>query len=740
MGLREPRRAADDGLVMLIPRLLSRRLAGRLPLALLGALSILSPLLLASPASAVVREIPTPGGVRTVGLTPQSIEFGFGEPLSFANNTGHPVMHSNNVYAIYWDPDYLYHGDWQGLIDTYLQRVAGDSGTLGNHYAIDAQYTDQSNAGAAYSSAYRGAYTDTDHYPPSGCADPNSPATAKEYDFGFIACVTDQQIQEELTKFIPQSEPGAPSGLPKGMSSLFFVLTPPGVSVCIDAGGPSGHCSDNPPSGGEPSPNGICSYHSAITSNPSTGDANTIVYAVVPWTAGGLDDNHLPGKLAGTLGSVCQDGNWDASEPNLDSSREGDASIKPPNTEPVTEQQPNQLTSFGPDGTYDEGLADLVINQLAVQQQNTITDPLLNGWQDNAHGEVMDECRNYFAPILGGAETPLKNTNAGNLFNQVIGGDNYYLNDTFNLAGLQLPYPGVPCGVESPSLLPAFTAPTLANTSEALAFDGQESNITLDAGTTFSSGVPKANYPTYTWDFGDGTPALSGYAPGASSPGPPPCAAPWLTPCAASAFHTYQYGGEYRVTLTVKDVAGNTATATRTVTVTGPARPGGTAGSEGAAGSSASGAGAGAGAGGSSPGSTAQSSSTPGPVASEAVISKSLPKVLRNGLVVRYSVNEQVAGHFEVLLASAIANRLGLHGSPATGLAPGSPPEMVIAKAILVTTKGGHSSVKIKFSKRTAARLKRLRKVTLTLRLIVRDASLHHPQSTTVLSTVVLHH
>ena len=74
---------------------------------------------------------------------------------------------------------------------------------------------------------------------------------------------------------------------------------------------------------------------------------------------------------------------------------------------------------------------------------------------------------------------------------------------------------------------------------------------------------------------------------------------------------------------------------------------------------------------------------------------------------VRYSVNEQVAGHFEVLLAASIARHIGLHGPPATGLAKGTPPQIVIAKAILVTTKGGHNTVKIQFCKKTAARLRR---------------------------------
>ena len=40
------------------------------------------------------------------------------------------------------------------------------------------------------------------------------------------------------------------------------------------------------------------------------------------------------------------------------------------------------------------GLADLIVSQIGVQQQNIVTDPLLNAWQDSAGNEVTDECRN----------------------------------------------------------------------------------------------------------------------------------------------------------------------------------------------------------------------------------------------------------------------------------------------------------------------------------------------------------
>jgi hypothetical protein len=125
-------------------------------------------------------------------------------------------------------------------------------------------------------------------------------------------------------------------------------------------------------------------------------------------------------------------------------------------------------------------------------------------------------------------------------------------------------------------------------------------------------------------------------------------------------------------------------------------------------------------------------------VATAAAVSQSLRSALRKGLVVGYSVNEQVAGQFQVLLADSIARQIGLHGAPATGLPAGSVPSIVIAKAILITTKGGRGTVKIQFGKKTAAKLRKLRKVTLTLRLVVRNASSHSPLTTTVLSTVTL--
>ena len=101
----------------------------------------------------------------------------------------------------------------------------------------------------------------------------------------------------------------------------------------------------------------------------------------------------------------------------------------------------------------------------------------------------------------------------------------------------------------------------------------------------------------------------------------------------------------------------------------------------------------------------------------------------------RYSVSERVTGRFEVLLARPLARRLGLRGPPASGLAAGTPAQIVLGKAILVTTAGGRDTVTIQFSKATDAKLRRLHGVSLMLRLVVRNSSAH---SATVITTVTL--
>ncbi|MGA9875477.1 MAG: PKD domain-containing protein [Solirubrobacteraceae bacterium] len=762
---------ANNSLLPRLPRKLV--LSGSL---LLVALLVMALTLFASSALAMVTEVEG----HSYGVTPRSVDLAAPNAQAaddFADPHGHAVVQSSNVYVIYWDPTkYDYHGDWQHDIDGFLSNVGTQSGSLSNVFAVDSQYVDKSNHRAGYSVTFRGAYTDTDAYPTADCT---APAPFVGYGLITRTCLTDVEMQEELKSFISQHK------LQTGMNAIFYMLTPPGITVCLDGGGSTGHCSDYAKSSKASYEASFCSYHNYI--NPDSapeGDGSTILYAVVPWIAGNLGDGESSQE---NDAYPCQDGGWD---PAKNGEEQEQTKPKTPQEEKIEEeafekmdeaekekeeekkrldlagphqQEPNQI-GLGPDGRYDTGLADLIINQIAVEQQNVTTDPLLDGWQGEATEkvggvtvskslELMDLCRNFFELTDGGAETVQENTNAGTLFNQAINGGNYYLNDTFNLAARELNYPGVPC-LTGVNLVPQFTAPNTVNVNELVGFDGMESDITMDAGVSFSpTGEQTPAYSTFTWNFGDGTPSVSGAAPGApsvDSPGVSPCAAPWEAPCAASTYHSYQYGGTYEVTLTVTDVGGNTASVTEPVTVVGPQPPSssgpGTTSKEsgsvtgsvtpgptgtvpsgtGSSGTSAAG------------GGSLAPSVTPAPVLTDVVESTSLKKVKSSGLAVHYTVNEQVAGSVQVLLESAVAKRLGIKGPVATGLAKGSPSSIVIGSAVLVATKAGQGTIRIKFSSKTAARLARSHKLKLMLRLLARNASRQSPQTTTVLSTVVL--
>lgn len=792
-GLRQPGMTADDGSVATTSRPLPLRSV--VSIAALVASFTLALLFATSPAGAFVTAV----GSTKVGLQPRSTQLLASpineehplEPQEFNNAHGNAIVSSSKIYAIYWDPTDHYHGDWQNVIDTFLQKMGAASDTLGGVFAVDGQYTDKANQHAVYRSTFQGAYTDTDSYPSSDCEDPQPMALVdligpEVKKIHTPVCLTDSQIQEELRAFIAQHS------LQTGMSTIFYLLTPPGVTVCLDKGGIEGHCSDFVGTVAEVEAeekakekaelkketfeesenyksykNSFCSYHSAIDSSNSSGGEGTILYGMIPWTAGGLGDLHLF-STDQTAAYACQDGGYDSSSKPVEKREEKKEKSpkeieedKNKNHEQLHEieeaeklegphqQEPNQVKCPSTDGACDTGLADLIINQIAVEQQNIVTDPLLDGWQDPNGNEATDECRNWFAAIIGGNVGAQEGSLAGTLFNQAFEGNDYYLNDAFNLAALKLPYPAIGC-IPGIRLEPHFTAPNTVNVNEIVGFDGMESDVTLGADTVFSpTGEPRTGYATYTWNFGDGSAPVVGYAPGAplaNSPDVEPCGAvQWEKPCAASTYHSYKYGGTYEVTLTVADVGGNTASVKEPVTVVGPAppepeptptptptptpspattTPGGAGGAPGGAGAS-------------TPPAPA-TAVTPPPVLGASVTSKSLKKALSGGLPVRYTTNEQVAGNIEVLLESSAAKRLGITGATATGLPAGTPKSIVVGTAVLVTTKAGQGTIRVKFTSRAAARLKHVHKLKVTLRLFARNASRQSPQTTTMLSTVVL--
>jgi hypothetical protein len=658
-----------------------RSLLGVLTLTLVAAAA-----LFATPAFAVIQQVKEGAETVEVGVIPRKPALVVAPAKALQWHLG-PVDSATDVYAIYWDPVKAYRSDWMQLIDGYLHNVGADSGKLENVFALNAQYRSANGERASYNVTFRGAYTDTHSYPAvNGCSEPKIQFT----------CLTDAQIRTELKRFVTTEH------LPAGREVVYYLLTPEAVTVCLDAGAGSGNCSTSAKelkeeaedtAGTALEATGFCGYHSAI----EPGSASPIVYAVQPWVAGHaghvLTESPLTNRVPTGAALACQNGK--------------------------TLVEPNQRTGFTRNADYETGLADLIVGDLSLEQADIMDNPMLNsGWfQNTSNAEQSDMCRWAFGAKnkeeKEKEEKKKEGTQAETLSTQTIGGNPYYLQFGYDSTGISSGH-GATCwdGVE---LNPHFTATNVVKGSDVVAFDALESNMTLAANTELLAADEPFTAPEYEWQFGDN-----------SSVGPTH---------EASVFHTYQYAGNYTVTLKVTDSGGYTRSFSAITPVGSPPSP--AASTPGTAATTTS---QGSGTGSSTGGSTTSAVLTPAPTVTDFVESTSLKKVLRSGLAVRYTVNEQVAGSLQVLLDSATAKRLGIHGPVATGLPKGTSRSIVIGTAVLVTTKAGKGTIRLKFSNIVSRRLARSHQVKLMLRLVVRNGSRQSPQTTTQLSTVTLKH
>jgi PKD repeat protein len=185
----------------------------------------------------------------------------------------------------------------------------------------------------------------------------------------------------------------------------------------------------------------------------------------------------------------------------------------------------------------------VALKALSHEYNETITDPVdSGGWYASSTGqENGDECNFYgtaadpandtnpnaFTPYLGGTAS------AGNLFNQLVNADKYYVQSEWSNGGLN-------CRMQptSSALSPAFSAPGVVSPGASVSFDPVSST---------SAG----GYTSATWGFGDGGGSFARGAPATSS-------------------HTFAAVGTYTVTLTLVDTFGNLATVSHTILVTQP--------------------------------------------------------------------------------------------------------------------------------------------------------------------------
>jgi PKD domain len=229
----------------------------------------------------------------------------------------------------------------------------------------------------------------------------------------------------------------------------------------------------------------------------------------------------------------------------------------------------------------------------------------------------------------------------------------YELQHAFNNAGAIVNDPFAADCVGSVTLSPVFVVPSAANQGDVIQFDGAKTQTTLL--------VPAANF---SWDFGDGTTAT----------GP-------------SQYHSYAKGGTYAVKLTVTDRGGNVATLSQTIQVLDPnGKPVTTPGGGGGAGGV----------------------KTPLNVQLQ-LMPQSLKTMLKKGLSLVVSSN--VAANGIVTLSIPRSTALRAH------IKAGHGPAVVIGRGTVSRIKAGTVSLQLKLSKSTVTKLKRLRHLTVTVRL-----------------------
>lgn len=278
-------------------------------------------------------------------------------------------------------------------------------------------------------------------------------------------CVTDKDLQEEIERA------RVAKGLEGGswlatLSDIYFVFTPPKVGSCF-----YDH-QEEASKGGNIcafASGGYCGYHSDFE---SAGEPVPPLYANMP------DSGNMTG---------CDSG-----------------------------EHPNSASGV-----------DATLDVVSHEHNETITDPLVStGWTDVIGQEIGDKC---LPPETFDVYGDPFNTEAGALYNQIVGSGHYFLqrewsNSAFSGEG----------GCVQRMLPTSFTPPSEPKATAPSVFDGS------------SSGEPGDSAVYWVWSFGDGMQA------GTSE---------------ANASHTYAKPGTYKVTLTAFDGYGNSNTHSTTVEV-----------------------------------------------------------------------------------------------------------------------------------------------------------------------------
>ena len=390
-----------------------------------------------------------------------------------------------------------YHGDWQKS-STPSSNAGAKTARSATYSAVAGQYTDKSNVPGALPDRLPWRMHRHQRVPKNGCID----LSARQSLLTEACRLPDRQQCAGRAPALHR--PARPAQ--RGMGAIYYLLTPPGVTVCLERRAPpTARTSAASEAEAEKEEKTVKKNQelqktasAAITRqiNPSglpTGEANTVLYAAIPWIAGGLGDYHLapptrnrrlrmPGRRLRPVHKPIEetgeteDANGSRKKRRIRKKerRRKTEAEEAEEREGPRQQEPNQVP-IGPDGSLDTGLADLIVNQIAVEQQNIVTDPLLNAWQDSARNEATDECRNFFATgQRAGASPRPRNTEAGTLYNEKLRRSHVLPEQRLQPRSAAAPLSGRSC-LGGVALVPQFTAPNAVNAGEVVGFDGMES-------------------------------------------------------------------------------------------------------------------------------------------------------------------------------------------------------------------------------------------------------------------------
>jgi PKD repeat protein len=625
---------------------------------------------------------------------------------------GGAVMHSNETFDLAWDP---VRRDWattRNYVEQYLRDVSDGSGTLTSPYAVTPQYTDPSGR-AGNASLYGGGCIDYGAAGGSTCKFGDATATGAGHDyltngcpvtgtnwfheelsgvFGDVPndiCLTDAQIQGELAAMIAQE--GLVGRTQPGYTPLFVVMTPPGVETCLDAAGKL--CSANGGAPPPPPPPTLSTATSGGTIAPGTYQVK-VTYV----TAGGETSPSLSQTIttSGNTSTITI-----ASPPSAGGATGWYAYVAPAEGTSFTRQQTGAPTPIGAKLTLtlpptDTGAVPPLVPSFCSYHSRVnvggtevayavLPWTALTGCDEPGLEPFWDNNPAIQAGIR--LVNPLSQA-------QIASSVNPGLDGWFALNGAEINDNGcIPFGTPAddvtvgssaqnkyvlqrefnnagvietdPNALSCTPSVALAPAFVVPSPTNQGDVVQFDGSKTVSTlMVPRAGY---IWNFGDGKTAV----------GP-------------SVVHTYAKGGSYAVKLTVTDRGGNVRSLSQTIVVLGPdGKP-----------------------------VSPPVALTPGLQARLQLMPQGLRAMLHSGLAIQVRSNKAANGIVTLSVPREAARRAHIRTGRGTAV--------VIGRGSFSGIKAGTVTLHLRLSRTTAAKLRRLGHVTVTIRLALVAASGEH--------------